>query len=237
MMSSTTLGTKSTLDQWGDLLLNLTINIAIPAIVLVRFSGADYLGPRLGLIVALIFPLGFGLWDLVGERKINFFSIIGLVGVVLTGGIGLFELDARLVAVKEAAVPLVIGLAILISEKTRWPVVKTILDKVINREQVNKQLAEAGEEKTYEIRVRRATYLIAGSFGLSAVLNYLLASYIVTSPSGTEAFNQELGRLTAISYPIIALPSMIVMWGAIIYLVIGIQRMTGLELKQIFQAK
>jgi len=243
MMNSTTPGTKSN-SQWGDLLLNIVLNIAIPAIVLTRFSADSALGPRVGLVVALAFPLGFGGWEFAlrhaqGKRegRVNFFSVIGLVGVGLTGSIGLLGLDTRLVAVKEAAVPLVIGLAILGSERTKWPLVKTLLDKVINREQVRRRLAEAGKEKEYKRRMRQATYLIAASFGLSAVLNYLLASYLVTSPAGTEAFNQELGRLTALSYPIIALPSMIVMWGAIIYLVIGIQQMTDLELKGIFVAK
>ena len=49
-----------------------------------------------------------------------------------------------------------------------------------------------------------ATYLLASSFFLSGVLNYLLAKAIITSQAGSIAFNQELGKLTALSFPIIA---------------------------------
>ena len=41
--------------------------------------------------------------------------------------------------------------------------------------------------------------MIASSFFLSAVLNYSLAKILVKSQPGTEAFNAELGRMTALS--------------------------------------
>jgi hypothetical protein len=47
--------------------------------------------------------------------------------------------------------------------------------------------------------------LLAGTFFFSSVANYVLARWVVTSPAGTEAFNQELGRLTLLSYPVIAI--------------------------------
>jgi hypothetical protein len=37
--------------------------------------------------------------------------MLGFVSVLLTGGIGLLQLDPKWIAVKEAAVPAVIGLA------------------------------------------------------------------------------------------------------------------------------
>ena len=37
------------------------------------------------------------------------------------------EIDARWLAVKEAAVPLVIGLAVMISTRTKYPLVRTLL--------------------------------------------------------------------------------------------------------------
>ena len=65
-------------------------------------------------------------------------------------------------------------------------------------------------------------------------MNYILARRIVTSPTGSTAFNEELGRLTLLSYPVIAIPSMIMMMAIFYYLWRTIQGMTDLSLEEIF---
>ena len=75
--------------------------------------------------------------------------------------------------------------------------------------------------------------MIAATFFFSAVMNYGLARWIVTSPAGSEAFNAELGRLTLLSYPAIALPSMLMMVGVLLYLTRALRRLTGLRLGQV----
>jgi hypothetical protein len=65
-------------------------------------------------------------------------------------------------------------------------------------------------------------------------MNYLLATYIVTSPAGTTAFNEELGKMTLYSYPVIAIPSTLMMLGIFYYMWRQIRAMTSLETEQIF---
>ncbi|MDP3449658.1 MAG: beta-galactosidase, partial [Anaerolineaceae bacterium] len=47
--------------------------------------------------------------------------------VMLTGGISLLELDPQYIAIKEAAIPGIIGLAVLGSQYTRFPLVRTLI--------------------------------------------------------------------------------------------------------------
>jgi hypothetical protein len=61
-------------------------------------------------------------------------------------------------------------------------------------------------------------------------MNYVLARWVVTSPAGTEAFNEELGRLTLLSYPVIALPSMLMMMVLMWWLARGARELTGMPL-------
>ena len=68
------------------------MNIVIPVIILVRFSGEDQLGPVNGLLVALAFPVGYGLYDFIVRRGFNPYSMLGFASVLLTGGIGLLKL-------------------------------------------------------------------------------------------------------------------------------------------------
>lgn len=214
---------------------DLIISIIIPSLILMKFSSDEYLGTTYGLIVALAFPLGYGLFELISKRKFNVIAIIGLISVLLTGGIGLLELDPKWLAVKEAAVPLVIGLAVLISIKTPYPLVKTLLynPTLINIERVDKALKEQGNEDQFQSRLTKATYYLSFTFLFSATLNYFLARYIVTSPAGTEAFNEELGQLTLISYPVIALPSMIFLIAILFWIIRSVKRLSGLDLEQI----
>ena len=59
--------------------------------------GRHWLGPKWGLIVALVFPLGYGVYDFVRRRKTNFISVLGFVSVLLSGGLGLMKLGRLLV--------------------------------------------------------------------------------------------------------------------------------------------
>ncbi len=216
--------------------ISLLINIAIPALVLMKLSGEEYLGPVYGLLVALAFPLVYGIQDAVRCRRLNFISALGVVSTLLTGGIGLLELDPKWLAVKEAAVPAVIGLAVIISTRTRYPIVRSLLynEKIINIAAVDAALDAHNNHPRFERSLVTASWLLAGSFFLSSTLNFILARMIVRSPAGSIAFNEELGRMTALSYPVIVVPSMAIMIVALWYLLRQIRGLTHLELEQIF---
>jgi hypothetical protein len=56
---------------------------------------------------------------------------------------------------------------------------------------------------------------------------------ILKSPAGTPEFNQELGKMVALSYPVIMVPSMIVLVLSLIFLIRGLTRMTGHSYKDL----
>ena len=113
--------------QKSNSMLDLVLSIILPSIILMKFSSDEYLGASGGLVVALAFPLGWGLFDLIKNRKFNFIALLGLISILLTGGIGLLALDVKWLAIKEAAVPGIIGLAVLLSVFTPYPLVRTLL--------------------------------------------------------------------------------------------------------------
>lgn len=221
----------------SGVLANLLFNIVIPTLILTKLSGDEYLGPVYGIVVALAFPVVYGVRDFYATRKPNFFSLLGVVSVLLTGGISLLQLDPQYIAIKEAAIPGLIGLATLASMATRYPLVRVFLynNQVLKVDKVNAALQQHNATDRFERRLRVASYLVAGSFFLSSVLNYILAKMILVSPPGTSAYAAELGRMTALSFPVIALPSTVVLVGALYYLLNGIQKLTHLELEELFQ--
>ncbi len=216
-------------------LIDLLVSIVLPSLVLMKLSGEARLGPDGALILALAFPIGWGAFELIKYRKFNFIALLGLVSVILTGGIGLLHLNNQWLAIKEAAVPGAIGIAVLVSTRTRYPLIRTMLfnKTVLNVDKIHERLEEGGNTQLFEARLLRATYLLSGTFFFSSVMNYILARWIVISPAGSEAFNDELGRLTLLSYPMIAIPSMIMMMAIFYYLWRTIHGLTGLKLEEI----
>lgn len=219
---------------WIDLL----VSIVIPSVILMKLSGDEFLGNTWALVIGLAFPLGWGMFELVSYRKYNFIAVLGVISVGLTGGIGLMELDARWLAIKEAAVPAVIGLAVLLSTRTRYPLVRTLLynPSVLNVDKIHDALEAKGCVAEFEARLLNASYFFAGTFLFSSIMNYVLAKWIVVSPSGTQAFNEELGRMTLVSYPMIAIPSMVMMIAIFWYLWRTISRLTGYRLEDVMAA-
>lgn len=218
-----------------NMLVNILMNIVIPTLILTKLSGPHYLGAVWGLVTALAFPVVYGLKDFIANKKFNFFSALGIVSVLLTGGIGILKLPTEYYAIKEAAIPGLIGLMVLISTRTRFPLVKTFIynDTILNVEKISAALKEHGKEDAFEKTLRLGSYLLAGSFFLSSTLNYILAEMIVKSPAGTEAFNIEVGKMNALSFPVIALPSMIFMVATLMYIFRSIRLLTGLTFEEV----
>ncbi|MEZ9198159.1 VC0807 family protein [Shewanella sp. 10N.286.54.B9] len=216
-------------------LVDLLVSIAIPAFILMKLSGDDQLGASGGLMLALSFPLGWGIFELIKYKKFNFIALLGLANVLLTGGIGLLELDLKWLAIKEAAIPAIIGTAVVLSTFTSKPLIKAIIfnPAVMDVEKINDRLKQNHCVAAFEQRLMKATYLVGGSFAFSAVMNYVLAKWIVTSPAGTPEFNEQLGQLSLYSYPMIALPSMLMMMGIFYYLWRTIHDLTGLKLEEV----
>jgi hypothetical protein len=149
------------------------------------------------------------------------------------------ELDAIYIAIKEASIPAMFGLATLLSLKTSQPLIHTFLlnESVMDTQKINQALVQHNRVQEFDKLLINASWILAGSFFLSSVLNYLLAVVILTAEPGTVAFNEQLGKMTALSFPVIALPAMLVLTADLFYLFRGITKLTGMPLEEIVKQK
>ena len=104
--------------------ISILANVALPVVILNKLSSQ---GPVVALIVAMLFPLGYGIYSFVRSKKVNFISILGLLNTLFTGGFALLKLDGIWSAVKEAGFPLLIGIFVLFSSYGKSPFLKLIL--------------------------------------------------------------------------------------------------------------
>lgn len=235
---------KKTPPTQENALLNIGLNFALPVFIMSKGPDADWLKniaeqislkPGIAaMILALLFPVSYGIYDFVVRRKYNFFSILGFASVMMTGLMTVLEVDKEWIAWKEAAIPSLLGLAVLASLKTRNPLVRLFIynEQVMQVDKVNARLQQSGNQSAFETLLRTCTLWLALSFLISAILNFVLAKVFIQSETGTEAFTQEMGKMTFWSYIIILVPSMTIMIFILYRLIQGIQKMTGLTMEE-----
>ena len=230
--------------QQENALLNIGLNVLVPTLLMskgpkmeVIQSMAATVGMKPGvfaMMVALVFPVAYGIYDFYARKKYNFFSILGFCSVLLTGMMTLFEVPKEWIAVKEAAIPALFGIAVLASLATKKPLVRLFIynDQVMQTDKVDAILQERNNKGAFDKLLVNCTYLLAFSFFLSAVLNFVLAKVFIQSETGTEAFTQEMGKMTFWSYIIILVPSMAIMIFILYRLIHGIHALTGLKMEE-----
>jgi hypothetical protein len=214
-------------------LLDLALTVLAPSAALEWLSPAARLGPFWALVVASLLPLGWGLYCWITKQGLNFFSIIGLIAVVVTGGLGLLNLSAFWFGIKEISVPVLIGLAFPLSHQ--WgpqPLVVAMLMQahLINEQAVRASLDTPAKQSGFERLLWLASLGLGFGMLFSAVLNFALAMYLLGGKEpGSEAYVQAIGTLNWGGTLIISIPLMVIMMAVLMRFMHGIQQLTGLE--------
>lgn len=216
-------------------LTSLLVNIVIPVCVLTFLSKEERLGPVWALVVAVAFPLVHGLKTLVRERKADVLAIVGLVSVLLTGVIGILSLPKEWIAVKEAAIPALVGLVLVGSLKTPFPLIKKLMltEAVFDVDRLWSALRERNTVAQFEKRLVGLTWGFASAMFLSSGLNYVLAKMVLQSEEGSAAYAEELGKMTGLSNIVVLIPVMGIMIFVFNSLFKTLAELTGLELNDV----
>lgn len=213
-------------------LADLLLTIILPSVILESLSKPDRLGPAWALVVALLLPLGFGIYCFIKKRGLNFFSVLGLVAIIVTGGLGLLNLSAVWFAAKEAAFPIFLGLAFPLSFLWGKPLVSELLlnPQVINHDLLNSRLNTEGQKQSFQNLLRQASWALAGTMLLSAVANAMLVLYYLkgTVP-GTEEYTKAIGRQNWVGFIVIGVPMMAATMGLLFWMLGQLKKLTGLE--------
>lgn len=196
-------------------LLNILINIILPVFVLNKLG--KHLDPKLTLIVALAFPLVYGVQDYIRRHHKNYVSLLGVINILMTGGLALMALEGHWFAVKEAALPFVLGLFVLGSRWSKNPAARLIFcnPQVLNMELIGQKLDEHRRAEDFQSLLERTTLWLSLSFFVSAALNFFIALrvFVAIDPAldmavREQVLNEQIARMTWMGFAVIALPLM-----------------------------
>lgn len=239
-------------------LANILINVIVPVLILSYLSKDPELQVRLGkiarpwhigplkaMILALTLPLGYGVWHFIKTRKGNFFSALGLISVLLSGGLTLYLWNANgtvkpnaglLVGLKEALIPLVLGVAILTSHRSGTPLIRVFLynDTIFDIPRIESRVAEISAQADYDRLLLGATKLFSTSFFLSSLMNLGLAQWFfrgfnASAINALETFNGIMGSMMGWSFVVIGIPTIVFLFFTLRRLLNGLEQLTGLK--------
>ncbi len=220
--------------------ISLVFNIIVPVMILNK--GSNILGTTNALLIALAFPLGYGLYDYSQRRKMNFISLLGLLNVALTGGLALSGLTGIWFAIKEAAFPALIGCFVLGSAFTKKPFVTTIFlnDQFVKTHLIDEKVSELNIHKDMESLLKLSTILLSMSFALSAFLNFALAKYIFKpidplSFNGAVVLNEQIAQMTSWSFVVIMIPTITFLAGVFWFFINRLTKLTGIPHTSLFK--
>jgi hypothetical protein len=221
---------------------NIVFNIFLPVMILNKGTKVG-LNPTQSLLIALAFPLCFGLYSLFKEKKVNYISVLGLANILFSGLLTILALGGIWFAVKEALFPLLIGAFVLGSSFSNKPFFKTMFlnPAAFNVSEIDHKLDTPEKKLTFDLLMKSSTQWLSGSFLLSAILNFALALFIfkpldanLADIEKQDLLNQQLGEMTMYSMPAILVPMMIVV-GLILYFAFKkTTQITGLSMDQLF---
>ena len=225
-------------------IFNLIFNIFLPIMVL------KYLSERLGalpaLILALVFPVGYGLYDGFKRKKANVFSILGMTNVLLTGGLAVLGLGGIWFSIKEAAFPALVGLFVLASAFSQKPFIKTLFvnPQLINIDLLMDRLKLKQKETEFAQLMKISTVWLSFSFFLSAVLNFALSVRIflpldpgLDSDAQSVALNHQIADMTKWAMVVILIPSMLFLFLIFWRLLKKLSALSGLTTEEILPLK
>jgi hypothetical protein len=212
-------------------LSDLLLTVILPSVVLEFLSAPERLGPAWALVVALLLPVGFGIYCWVNKRGLNFFSIFGLIAIIVTGGLGLLNLTAGWFALKETVFPIFLGLAFPLSHRWGKPLINELLlnPQLINYPQLHRSLNTDEKRAAFEQVLYRSSWSMAAASILAAGGNALLALYLLKDRvPASEEYVKAIGKLNWGGMIVIGLPLVAVTFILLMRLLRRIQEITGL---------
>ena len=221
--------------KMNSILIPFLLTVALPAFILMKFSDEAYLGAWRAFFLALLLPLLYSLVELVQRSQVHWISMLGMLNVLITGGFGLMQLDGVWFALKESAIPFILGVFVLLSNTWEKPLIHRIIMNpgFFKVELMLEAIASNQSEQAFTSLLTKMSLFIAASFFVSSGLNFGLAYFILNSPAGSSEFNKELAHMQLLSYPVIALPSLLVASGALVIFLRSLPTLTGYKIEEL----
>lgn len=211
----------------------LELGVTVGAPTLILWGLTDRLGAAPALILALAFPLGWMLIGIARTRRIDRLALLALLGIGITGGVGLLQLDARWVALKEFLIPGMFAAIFAGSAAMGSPAIGGVLKEMLDPAATEAALAGKGAHAAWDSAIRACTWQLALIMLCSGVANAALAWWMLDAAPGTAEFNTDLSRLNTIGFLCVNLPTIAASMLPLQRLLTRLEGLTGVPIEDL----
>lgn len=229
-----------------NVFISLLCNLILPVLILQKGSKLGFEGAStLSLVIALAFPFIYGLVDYIKNRNKNIISILGVVNIFITGIFAIAQLEGQWFALKEAAIPFLLGIGVIISIKLKKPFMQFLLFQsgAFKKELLEQKIAENNNQVAFEKQMNYSTYLLSASFFLSSLLNYVLALRIfilidtkLTREQQKEVLNMQIADMNWMGMLVISVPLLFFLAFILWDFFRSIRKLSGLTIEDLIQS-
>jgi len=217
--------------------LGWELGVTVGAPTAVLWGLTERLGAAPALVLALAFPTAWIAWGVWRTRQVDRLAALALFGIAVTGGVGLLQLDARWVALKEFLVPGLFAGLFLGSAATGRSAVAPVLAPLFDADALATALAARDAQSAWHRAQRVASAQLGAVMLASGAANSALAWWILDAPPGSDAFNADLGRLNTLGLIAVTLPTLAMSIWPLQRLFQTLERLTGVPVDDLMAEK
>jgi hypothetical protein len=214
--------------------VELAVTVGIPTALL--WYGSERLGAGPTLALALAFPLVWLLAGIARKRRVDKLALVALVGITITGGASLLQLDPKWIAFKEGLIPTLMAAAMLATCLTRSPFLAALLDPLLDRERLDSALLRPEAAAGWRTALIRGTFELSAILLASGVVSAALAWWLLDAAPGTPLFNEQLGRVNTIGLVAVNLPVAALATWRLSKVLERLEAITGLKIEELIPA-
>ncbi|KAB8028528.1 VC0807 family protein [Fluviispira multicolorata] len=220
-----------------NLFISIIFNVFIPFFILNKMSST--FGAVNTFFIALAFPLFYAIYDILKRRQLNPISILAIMSIVIKGIFVIYKVDGFWFAVKEAAIPTLLGVVTIVSVWVGKPLINYFIynENVFNIELLETKLKENNSESLFKKLIWQVTFIFGFAFFLGGVINFFLALNIIVSPAGTESFNKEIAEMTWKGYIVVMIPKIAISGFGLWWFIKRLKTITGLDINKILKTE
>lgn len=209
----------------------------IPTVILLTLSDESKLGPLYGMLLSLAFPVAIELYSVFTGRKASYISLFAIIGILLIGAISLFGLSEEWLAARRAAIYIMGGIAVLAIARFKYDILIRGLGYILDTPKVLVAAKTRGSSRELKRSIKGASYIFGAGLLLIGTWSYVFTLIFMTAGAGTSEFNAEYAELRILSLPLITLPFMVLVVGLLTFLLMRIEKLTGLGSEDLLKKK
>ena len=220
-----------------SLFIQLVIGFVIPTIILMAYSDESKLGPVVAMALALAFPIALEVYSFFTGRKASWLSLFAIIGILLIGAISFFGLSEEWLGIRRAGFYIIaaIGIAAVLLFRRDW--LDKGLGKLVDMQAVRKAAEKNGTEAEISRHITKVAYMFVAFLTIIALWSYILTIMVIDAPTGSSEFNAQYAELRLLGLPYVSGPLLIGMTVLLVYLVMGFEKYTGIDIEELLKKK